>query len=69
MSVFQPIREIDVYGVFMPPLLLWGFVSLIAVKVIHRALSRRKFYRSNIEQQLFDTSLFIILLGVFSFVT
>ena len=61
------IREIDIYGVFMPPLLIWAMVSFLAVRVAHNVLARRKFYRNDIEQQIFDASLFVILTGLLSF--
>ncbi len=64
--MFSPIREIDIYGVFMPPLLLWATLSLLLLRVAHHALERRGFYHSDIQQQIFDASLFVIMTGLFS---
>ncbi len=64
---FNPIKEIDIYGVFMPPLILWALLAVIAVKIAHRFLRAAKFYRSGLEQQVFDASLFVIFIGLFSF--
>jgi hypothetical protein len=65
--MFNPIREIDIYGVFMPPLLLWAAASVLAVRVVHIALERRGFYRNEIEQKLVDAAMFVNFAGVLSF--
>ena len=62
-----PIKELDIYGVFVPPLLIWGTLSLFIVMPIHAFLARRGFYRSDVERQIFDLSLCIIITGLFSF--
>ena len=61
-------KEVDIYGVFLPPILLAGVVALIGLKIAQRLLQRKGFYRSDLERQVVDTSLFIILLGIFTFV-
>jgi hypothetical protein len=63
----SPLKEIDIYGVFIPPLLAWGTVSLIAVKFIRTALEKRGFYRSDVERQVFDVALFVVLTSLLSF--
>lgn len=65
--MLNPIKELDIYGVFLPPLLVWAVVSLVAVKFIHGILVRKNFYRSDAEQQIFDVSLFVILTSLLSF--
>jgi hypothetical protein len=64
--ILSPVKEIDVYGVFVPPLLMWGTFALLAVKVGHMYLARKNFYRSDTEAQIFDASLFIILTSLLS---
>jgi hypothetical protein len=64
--MFSPIREIDIYGVFMPPLLLWAAASVLAVKVVHVVLERRGFYRNEIEQKLVDAAWFVNFAGLLS---
>ena len=64
--MFNPIREIDIYGVFMPPLLLWAAASVLAVKLVHIVLERRGFYRNEIEQKLVDAALFVNFAGLLS---
>jgi len=65
--MFNPIREIDIYGVFLPPLLLWAAVSVLIVKVVHIVLERRGFYRNDIEQKIVDAALFVNCAGLLSF--
>ena len=64
--MFSPIREIDIYGVFMPPLLLWAAASVLAAKLVHIVLERRGFYRNEIEQKLVDAALFVNFAGLLS---
>ena len=61
-------KELDIYGVYVPPLVVWGIISYVLVKAAHHVLSKKSFYRSEVEQQVFDISLFVILIGFFSFV-
>lgn len=65
--MFNPIREIDIYGVFMPPLLLWVAVSVLLLKVVHIVLERHGFYRNEIEQKIVDAALFVNFAGLLSF--
>ncbi len=65
--MFCPVREIDIYGIFLPPLLLWAAVAVLLVKAVHVLLDRRGFYRNDIEQKIFDTALFINIAGLLSF--
>ena len=64
--MFSPIREIDIYGVFMPPLLLWAAASVLAVKLVHIVLELRGFYLNEIEQKLVDAALFVNFAGLLS---
>jgi len=62
------IKELDIYGIYVSSLVVWGVTSGVIVKIIHGILAKRKFYHSDAEQQVFDLSLFVIMIGFFSFV-
>jgi hypothetical protein len=57
------IGEIDVYGVFISPLLLWVVVTLPVTAVLRRALRWFGFYRLVWHRPLFDLALLVIVLG------
>jgi hypothetical protein len=57
------IREVDIYGVFVSPLLLWVLLSLPVVALLRRGLARAGFYRLVWHRPLFDLALLIIVLG------
>ena len=57
------IGEIDVYGVFIPPLLLWVVVSLPLTALLRRLLQWFGFYRLVWHRPLFDFALLVIVLG------
>jgi len=60
------IGEINVYGVLLPPLLVW-LAGGVAVSAILRAgLSRVGFYRFVWHRPLFDFLILVILTGVIS---
>jgi Protein of unknown function (DUF1656) len=57
------IREVDIYGVFVSPLLLWAVMSLPVVALLRRVLARAGFYRLVWHRPLFDLALLIMVLG------
>jgi hypothetical protein len=57
------IGEMDVYGVFVPPLLVWSGLALPLTAVLRRLLRRIGFYRFVWHQPLFDFALLVIVLG------
>jgi hypothetical protein len=58
------IGEIDLYGVFLPPLLVWIGAALPLTAVLRRLLRWLGFYRFVWHRPLFDFALLIIVLGV-----
>jgi hypothetical protein len=58
------IGEIDVYGVFVPILLMWGLIALALTAVLRRILAYIGFYRLVWHRPLVDLSLLIIVLAV-----
>jgi len=57
------IGEIDVYGVFVPPLLIWVGAALPLTAVLRRLLRWFGFYRFVWHWPLFDFALLVIVLG------
>jgi hypothetical protein len=57
------IGEIDIYGVFVPPLLLWVGAALPLTSLLRRLLARLGFYRFIWHRPLFDFALLVIVLG------
>jgi hypothetical protein len=63
------IGEVDIYGIYVPWLLLLSLLSLAVTRGISRVLSRFGFYRLVWHPALFDSALFIIVLGIFHFIS
>ncbi len=58
------IREMDFYGLLIPPLLAWGLAALVATMLLSRLLARFGLYRFVWHRGLFDVAVFVILLGL-----
>jgi Protein of unknown function (DUF1656) len=58
------IGEIDVYGVFVPTLLLWVVLALAVAAGLRRVLRRCGFYSFVWHRPLFDLALLVVVLGV-----
>jgi hypothetical protein len=57
------IGEIDVYGVFVPPLLVWVAAALPITAGLRRVLRWLGFYRLVWHRPLFDLALLVVVLG------
>jgi hypothetical protein len=57
------IGEFDVYGVFVPALLIWGLIALALTGVLRFVLTRIGFYRLVWHRPLVDLSLLTIILA------
>jgi hypothetical protein len=57
------IGEFDVYGVFVPALLVWGLIALLLTAVLRSVLVRVGFYRLVWHRPLVDLSLLVIILA------
>jgi len=55
--------ELDLYGVFVPTLLLWVVASLPLTAALRRLLRWLGFYRLVWHRPLFDFALLVIVLG------
>jgi hypothetical protein len=60
------IGEIDLYGVLLPPLLVWLGVALVISAGIRWVLNRIGVYQYVWHRPLFDLALLVILLGFVS---
>ena len=60
------IGEIDLFGVLLPPLLVWVGVALLLSTLLRRGLAKVGFYRFVWHRPLFDISLLVILTGLVS---
>lgn len=58
------IGEVDIYGVFVPILLVWGLTALLLTAILRRVLLRVGFYQLVWHRPLVDLSLFIIIMAV-----
>jgi hypothetical protein len=57
------IGEVDIYGVFVPILLVWGLIALLLTAVLRRGLVRIGFYRLVWHRPLVDLSLLVIIMA------
>ena len=58
------IGEFDIYGVFVPALLVWALVALPVTGVLKMVLARAGFYHLVWHRPLVDLSLFVIVLVI-----
>lgn len=61
------IGEFNIYGVYVPWLLILAIGSLFLTRLVSYALARLGFYRFIWHVALFDFALFIIILGALTF--
>ena len=57
------IGEVDIYGVFVPILLVWALVALIITGTLRWVLAHVGFYRLVWHRPLVDLSLLVIILA------
>jgi hypothetical protein len=62
------IGEVDLFGVFLPPLLAWVVVAQILSMGLRRLLAAFGLYRFVWHRPLFDFSVLVILTGLVSLV-
>lgn len=55
--------ELDIYGVYVPALLLWMVVAYGLTVILRWPCERFGFYRFAWHRALFDLSLYVIVLG------
>ena len=57
------IGEIDIYGVFVPILLVWALIALPLTAVLRHGLTRIGFYRLVWHRPLVDLSLLVLVMA------
>ncbi len=57
------LRELEFYGLLIPPLLVWAFIALVLAAALRRALELCGAYGYVWHRSLFDTALLMIVLG------
>jgi hypothetical protein len=57
------IGELDLYGVFIPPLLAWGVIALPITMALRFILARVGFYRLVWHRPLVDLSLLVLIIA------
>ena len=62
------IGEVDLFGVYLPPLLVWLLLALVLSACVRWVLNRLGVYRVVWHRPLFDISLLVILTGLVNFV-
>ncbi|HBF28462.1 DUF1656 domain-containing protein [Rhizobium sp.] len=61
--------EFDIYGVYVPRLLVLMLITLVLSMLIRKALSQIRFYTLVWHRGLFDIALYVVLLGGISSLT
>jgi protein AaeX len=61
------IGEVNLFGLYVPPLLMLMLPALAVSRVLGLVLARTGFYRLVWHPALFDLSLFVIVLGSLAF--
>lgn len=56
-------HELDLYGLFITPLLAWAVIAWLISIPLRRLLDAIGFYRLVWHRALFDVALFVIVLG------
>jgi hypothetical protein len=63
------IGEIDLYGILLPPLLVWLVIALPLAAGVRVCLNRIGFYRFVWHRPLFDFLVLLILVGLVSYLS
>ncbi len=58
------IKEVDIFGVFVPPILLYGGLATLLWQPLRLLLERAGFYRIVWHPALFNLSVFVIALAI-----
>jgi hypothetical protein len=55
--------ELDLYGIFIPSLLVWSIIAFVVSIFVRRLLAKLGFYKYVWHRPLFDVALLIVLIG------
>ncbi|MBS7701529.1 DUF1656 domain-containing protein [Chelatococcus sp. YT9] len=56
---------LEAFGFYLPPLMMWALLALLPFLVVRWLLGVAGFYRLVWHRSLFDTALYVIVLGAF----
>ena len=59
--------ELDLFGVLVPSLLLWGVIAYVLARIISRIVARAGLYRHVWHPALFDFALYVCLVAGLTF--
>ena len=59
--------ELDLFGVMIPTLLLWGVLAFIIERLLSAAMTRAGLYRHIWHSALFEVALYVCVLGTLVF--
>lgn len=62
------IKEMDIGGVFITPILGWALLALAAAWLVGRVLGRLGFYRWVWHRHLFDVGLYVLMFAAITLV-
>ncbi len=57
-------KEVDFFGVFLSPFLLWGTLAFVLLLLLRALLGRAGIYAHVWHRPLFDLSLYLIILAL-----
>ena len=59
--------ELDLFGIYVPPLMLLATLAWLIAAVLARLLNRAGFYRAVWHRPLFNVALYVLVLGAVVF--
>ena len=61
--------QLDLFGVIVPSLLLWGVVAYVLARAVSKLIARARLYRHVWHSALFDFALYVCLIASLVFVS
>ena len=61
--------ELDLFGVIVPSLLLWGVLAYVLARILSKVIARAGLYRYVRHAALFDFALYVCLVASLVFVS
>jgi hypothetical protein len=61
--------ELDLFGVIVPSLLLWGVLAYVLARIVSKLIARAGLYRHVWHAALFDFALYVCLVASLLFVS
>jgi hypothetical protein len=61
--------ELDLFGVIVPSLLLWGVLAFVLARIVSKVIARTGLYRHVWHAALFDFALYVCVVASLVFVS